>query len=125
RTFLAAAATGLTLLTSRKASLLAAPDSGTNDAGAKHLNAAFCGVNGRGGDDLRALAPLVNVVALCDVDSNSLNNAAKNHPKAKLYRDYRRLLDDAKNFDMVCVATPDHMHAPIAMAAIRRGKHVY
>jgi predicted dehydrogenase len=122
RTFLgASAATGLTLLTSRKADLLAAPDA----PGTKQLNAAFCGVNGRGGDDLRALGPLVNVVALCDVDSNSLNNAAKNHPEAKLYRDYRRLMDDAKSFDLVCVATPDHMHAPIAMAAIRLGKHVY
>src|SRR5690348_10258377 len=92
RTFLATAATGLTLLASRKATC-AAPDTPVAD---KQLNAAFVGVNGRGGDDLRALGPLVNVVALCDVDANSLNNAAKNHPNAKLYRDYRRLMDDAK-----------------------------
>src|SRR5436189_4962341 len=94
RVFLgAAAATGLTLRTWRK-SLGAAPDEPQ-----KKLRAAFCGVNGRGGDDLRAFAPLVNVVALCDVDANSLTNASKNHPNAKTYSDYRKLMEDAKNFD--------------------------
>lgn len=67
-----------------------------------------------------------NIVALCDVDDRMAVNARKKWPNAPYYRDYRELLDkQAKNIDAVIVTTPDHMHAPIALAAMQLGKHVY
>ena len=46
-------------------------------------------------------------------------------PKAKRYTDFREMLDKQKDIEAVLVATPDHMHAPIALAAMELGKHVY
>jgi hypothetical protein len=46
-------------------------------------------------------------------------------PKAKRYQDYREMLDKQKDIDAVFVATPDHMHATIALAAMDLRKHVY
>src|SRR6202162_113685 len=46
-------------------------------------------------------------------------------PKAKHYQDYREMLDRQKDIDAVVVATADHMHAPIALAAMDHNKHVY
>lgn len=68
-----------------------------------------------------------NIVALCDVDDRQAQEARTKWPKAKYYKDYRTLLQkkEAKGIDAVIVSTPDHMHAPIAMAAMQLGKHVY
>jgi len=67
-----------------------------------------------------------NIVALCDVDWKFAARTFKRFPKAARYRDYRVMLEkEAKNIDAVIVATPDHMHAPISLAAMRVGKHVY
>src|SRR5882757_8973346 len=118
RLFLGAVgATGLTLVTSRKCN--GEPASAGGDAAVKTLNVAFCGVNGRGAADLAGISKYATVAALCDVDSSSLGAAAKLHPAARPYADFRKMMDDAKSFDAVVVATPDHMHAPIAMAAIQ------
>jgi predicted dehydrogenase len=64
-------------------------------------------------------------VALCDVDSAKAGHTFKAFPRAIQYKDYRQLLDKQKNIDAVMIATPDHMHAPITLAALRSGKHVY
>ncbi|HOM17273.1 MAG TPA: Gfo/Idh/MocA family oxidoreductase, partial [Thermoguttaceae bacterium] len=64
------------------------------------------------------------IAALCEVDEGRLHSWARNHPNAKLYTDFRKMLDEAK-LDGVVVATPDHTHAPISMAAMRRGVHCF
>src|SRR6476646_4745596 len=67
-----------------------------------------------------------NIVALCDVDDRMAVKARKQWPNAPYDKDYRDLLTkEAKNIDAVIVTTPDHMHAPIALAAMQLGKHVY
>jgi predicted dehydrogenase len=93
------------------------------------LRLAAIGNGGKGQDDLQNISasPRVEVVALCDVDSSHdhLGWAAEKFPKAEKFNDYRRLMDKASTFDAVSVSTPDHMHAPIALAAIALGKHVF
>src|SRR5262245_4355399 len=54
-----------------------------------------------------------------------LQRLVDNVPKAKRYTDYREMLQQQKDIDGVIVATPDHMHATIALAAMDLGKHVY
>ena len=60
---------------------------------------------------------------------NSRQNAKRfveqNLPKLQKYRDYREMLEKQKDIDAVIIATPDHMHAPIAAMAMDLGKHVY
>lgn len=64
-------------------------------------------------------------VALCDVDVNRLDQAATQlGGKPRLYRDFRRLLED-KDIDAVFVTTPDHWHALMAIMACQAGKDVY
>lgn len=92
------------------------------------LQVAQVGVGGRGQVDLKSIVRLdnVDVVALCDVDSEALSQAATLCPKASQFRDYRKLLESmGSRIDAVLVATPDHMHAPVSMAAMELGKHVY
>ena len=78
---------------------------------------------GRGGENLKAVGSQ-NIVALCDVDSQRLDAAAKAFPSATKYRDYRRMLE-RNDLDGVVVSTPDHCHAVIAVAALESGRHVY
>jgi predicted dehydrogenase len=88
------------------------------------LNLAGIGVGGQGAGDLREMA-VENIVALCDVDSKYAAHTFNAYPKAEVFKDYRVLLDKRKDVDAVMIATPDHMHAPITVAALRAGKHVY
>ncbi|MHB8523562.1 MAG: Gfo/Idh/MocA family protein [Limisphaerales bacterium] len=89
------------------------------------LNIACIGVGGRGHDDLRGVSSQ-NIVALCDVDEKRLGKAAQEFPQASTHRDFRKMLDAVdKSIDAVVVGTPDHTHAVAAIAAIKRGKHVY
>lgn len=66
------------------------------------------------------------IVAICDVDSNHLARAAKELPDARTYSDWREMLEkEGDKIDSVNVTVPDHMHFPIAISAVRAGKHVY
>jgi len=56
---------------------------------------------------------------------NNWNDLQAQIPKAKRYIDYREMLAKQKNIDAVLIATPDHTHAVIALAAMDLGKHVY
>ena len=92
------------------------------------LRTAHIGVGGMGGGDLRSVAShrMVEVAALCDVDSSRLASAHKRHKNAKTYRDYREMLSAlGDKIDAVVVSTPDHTHAPAAMSALNLGKPVY
>jgi predicted dehydrogenase len=89
------------------------------------LNIACIGTANRAAADIGGVKG-ENIVALCDVDSNYLKRQAKNFSGARLYRDYRELLDkEAGKIDAVVVGTPDHHHAPATMRAIRQGLHAY
>lgn len=88
------------------------------------LNIAAVGVGGMGGYNLKSCVN-ENIVALCDVDSNYAAETFKKFPKAKLYKDYRVMLEKQKDIDAVIIATPDHTHAVITMAAMQEGKHIF
>ncbi|MCY3022250.1 MAG: Gfo/Idh/MocA family oxidoreductase [Planctomycetota bacterium] len=93
-------------------------------APSEKLNIAGIGVGGQGASDIKQVESQ-NIVALCDVDDNRAAGTLKQFPDAKRYKDFRKMLDAEKNIDAVVVATPDHIHAVAAMAAIKAGKHVY
>jgi predicted dehydrogenase len=123
RNFLATAGTAATAFTIVPSRVLGA---GGATPPSERLNIAGIGVGGMGAGDIGAVAPNNNIVALCDVDSRHAGETFKKFPDAKQYRDFRKMFDEMeKNIDAVVVATPDHFHAVAAMAAIRRGKHVY
>ncbi len=105
------------------AAFVAAPTILRSQTPAQKLNLAFIGVGGRGGDNLAALAT-ENIVALCDVNANTLAATGQKFPHAKTHKDFRKLLEQ-KDVDAVVVSTPDHTHAVAAIMAIRLGKHVY
>ncbi|HUU09859.1 MAG TPA: Gfo/Idh/MocA family oxidoreductase [Phycisphaerae bacterium] len=65
-----------------------------------------------------------NIVALCDVDRGRVEEATKDHPGAKTYVDYRKMLEEVKEIDAVMVSTPDHHHFPASMLAMSLGKGV-
>ena len=88
------------------------------------LNIAGIGVGGMGAGNLDGLSS-ENIVALCDVDQKHAAKSYRRFPDAKRYSDFRIMLEKQKDIDAVMVATPDHMHAPISLAAMRMGKHVY
>jgi predicted dehydrogenase len=89
------------------------------------LNIAGIGVGGRGGDDINEVSS-ENIVALCDVDEAQAGGTIKKFPKARVYKDFRKMLDkENKNIDAVVIGTPDHVHAPAAIMAMKMGKHVY
>jgi len=96
-----------------------------NTAPSEKLNIAGIGVAGRGSGVLSSVESQ-NIVALCDVDWRHAAGTFRRYPKARQYRDFRKMLDkEEKNIDAVTVATPDHTHAVATMMAIKMGKHVY
>jgi predicted dehydrogenase len=95
-----------------------------NIAPSEKLNIAGIGVGGMGKSNMMQLES-ENIVALCDVDHEYAAETFKRYPKAKVYTDFRKMLDKQSDIDAVMIATPDHTHAVIAAEAMRRKKHVY
>jgi predicted dehydrogenase len=102
-------------------------------AASDQVNIGAIGLNGMGWADLQSAlkVPGVNVVALCDIDRNVLDQRMKDLQGMKvdtsritLYSDYRKLLE-RRDIDVVLIGTPDHWHALIMIAACQAGKDVY
>ena len=93
------------------------------------IRTAHIGVGGMMGmSDLKSISshPMVEVTALCDIDSKFLLAAQKMFPGAKGYSDYRKMFDEIGNgIDAVVITTPDHTHAPASLMAMELGKPVY
>jgi predicted dehydrogenase len=96
-------------------------------APSEKMNVGCVGVGGMQGlNDVRSVARSENIYALCDVDETNLNRAAAQFPSAKLYRDYREMLDkEQKNLHGITITIPDHMHATVALYAMERGVAVH
>ena len=90
------------------------------------LNVATIGVGKQGRFNTRNAARAgANIVAICDVDDAQSMEMAKDFPRAKIIKNFRELLEKEKGIDAVMIATPDHSHASIAIAAMESGKPVY
>jgi predicted dehydrogenase len=91
------------------------------------LNIAIVGAGGKGYSDMMNVwnNGANNIVAICDVDWNSASKAFSKFPKAKQFKDYRKLLEDSSDIDAITVSTPDHTHAVITLAAMQLNKDVY
>lgn len=94
------------------------------------INIGVVGVGGRGRSNVQACSH-ENIYSICDIDENEISGtlnqdwAISFRDQAKIYRDYREMLDKEPEIDAVIVSTPDHMHAPIAASAMDLGKHLY
>ncbi len=86
------------------------------------------GVGSMGMQDAPGHAAFGDIVAVCDVDSKHAEQARMDKNvgkgKAQAYGDYRKVLE-RKDIDVACIATPDHWHVKIAIAALEAGKHVF
>ena len=89
------------------------------------LNIAGIGVGGMGRQQPRRLRRARTSWPCATSIPTTPPRPSPSIPQAKRYKDFRVMLDKQKDIDAVIVATPDHTHAVIAMAAIERGKHVY
>jgi len=89
------------------------------------LNIAGIGVGGMGFGNLKAMES-ENIVGLCDVDWGYSARVFEHYPKAKKYKDFRKMYEElGKSIDAVVVATADHTHAIVASQAMAMGKHAY
>lgn len=94
----------------------------------RKVRVAAVGVGGRGRSNLRHLVrmPNVELTVFCDVDLIRARPSFNLYPNLPRYKDYRQMFEEQQdNFDAVIISTPDHMHFPIALLAMQRGKHVY
>ena len=99
-----------------------------SNAASEQLNVASIGVGGKGGSDSDNAAMFGNVVAICDVHRNTLEKkgGSEQFKNAEQFTDYRELLaKHGKNIDIVTISTPDHMHAPATLEAMRLGISCY
>ena len=89
------------------------------------LAIAAVGIGGMGRNYLDG-CKAEKIVALCDLDHNYAAKVFATYPEARRYHDYREMFDkEATHFDALIIATPDHMHAILLMAAIQMKKHIY
>jgi predicted dehydrogenase len=97
------------------------------------LNIGAIGIKGMGWANVKAALKIagVNLVAVCDVDKEVIDNRLKelaalnvDASKIKIYGDYRKLLEQ-KDIDAVIIGTPDHWHALMMIHACEAGKDVY
>jgi len=100
------------------------------DAPSNKLNIGMFSCGGRA----RQLLPSLNsenVVAICDVDARQVAQAKKDIAgsglawKAKVYEDYRKLLDEEKSLDAVVISPGQRWHVPMSKRAMQAGKHVF
>jgi len=92
------------------------------------LNIAGIGAGGKGESDLAEFSksPKANIVAFADVDDRQTAGSRKRFPNAKVYKDFREMLEKEKNnIDACSISTPDNCHAVATLAAMQLGKHVY
>ncbi|MDP6859113.1 MAG: Gfo/Idh/MocA family oxidoreductase [Verrucomicrobiales bacterium] len=95
-------------------------------ANEKKINIAWVGFGNMGWGDLNNCSNGNNVVALCDCNPGTWERAKKKFPKAKFYKDFRKMLEEmGDQIDAVGVGTPDHSHFAIAYTAMSMGKHVF
>jgi predicted dehydrogenase len=100
--------------------LSAVPDSTLRLAAFGAGNMAFYTLDGI------ATHPRVTLASVAEVDSALLDRVKQKYPAARIYQDWRRMLDQERGrIDIACVGTPDHMHAPIAASAMDLGLPVY
>jgi predicted dehydrogenase len=88
------------------------------------LNLAIIGAGGRGAENLRGVQS-ENIAILCDVNEANLNRAAERYPQARKLADFRKVYEQAKDFDAVVISTAEHTHAFATLPALQLGKHVY
>lgn len=70
--------------------------------------------------------PQWELAAVCDVDTRNFARVQEKWPNVRCYQDWRELLEkEGDQIDSVNVSTPDHLHGPIGLAAMARGKHLY
>lgn len=94
------------------------------------IRIAYIGIGNQGAWDIAQFEStgLVDVVALCDIDieAKHTQKVLNMYPNARRFRDFREMFEKyASNFEAVCAAVPDHMHFPVAMMAMKYGKHIY
>ncbi len=92
------------------------------------LQIAAVGVSGKGLSDITEVGSHARVryVGFCDVDTSRFAQVDAKFPDVEHFQDFREMLAKlGDRCDGVIISTPDHLHAPIAMAAMQRGKHVY
>jgi len=104
--------------------LLAGPEPAKPTSPNDRPNVALIGCGGRGTGIAHEAAKLGTIVAVCDVDSKRAEEAAKTFGGAKVYKDFRKLLE-RDDVHAVLDATPDHWHTLVNLAAVKAGKDVY
>jgi predicted dehydrogenase len=90
------------------------------------INFGCVGVGGKGTSDAADASREGNIVAICDIDENSLNKAARRYSSAQKYFDCRKMLDEmGKTIDAITVSTPDHTHTVPTAMALQQGIACY